>query len=73
MSSVRTTIHNARKFLLFAVRWIGSNLAVPFWVVGHVHLTLNIYHDLIEILASCGMNLVVLTALYFDWKDFNKT
>ena len=73
MSSVRTTIHNARKFLLFAVRWIGSNLAVPFWVVGHVHLTLNIYSDLIEILSSVGMNLVVLTALYFDWKDFNKT
>lgn len=61
------------RFLLFAVRWIGNNLAVPFWVVGHVHLTVNVYHDLIEILASCGMNLVVLIALWLDYKDSNNT
>lgn len=59
--------------LVFAIRWIGSNLATPFWVVGHVHLSLNVYDDLIEILSSVGMNLLVLTALYLDWKDNNKT
>lgn len=57
------------EFIKFAIRWIGSNLAVPFWVVGHVHLTLNIYEDIYEILASFGMNIIVLTAFWLDWKE----
>jgi hypothetical protein len=57
------------KFIKFAIRWIGSNLAVPFWVVGHVHLSINIYEDIYEILSSFGMNMVVIWALWLDWKD----
>lgn len=57
------------EFIKFAIRWIGSNLAVPFWVVGHVHLTLNLYEDIYEILASFGMNIIVLTAFWLDWKE----
>jgi predicted metal-dependent TIM-barrel fold hydrolase len=51
---------------------MGSNLAVPFWVVGHVHLTMNIYEDLSEIIASFGMNLLVLLAFWFEWKKHKK-
>ena len=57
------------KFIKFAIRWIGSNLAVPFWVVGHVHLSINIYEDIYEILSSFGMNMIVIWALWLDWKD----
>jgi hypothetical protein len=57
------------KFIKFAIRWIGSNLAVPFWVVGHIHLSINIYKDIYEILASFGMNIIVMWALWLDWKD----
>lgn len=57
------------KFINFAIRWIGSNLAVPFWVVGHIHLSINIYEDIYEILSSFGMNMVVIWALWLDWKD----
>jgi hypothetical protein len=57
------------KFIKFAIRWIGSNLAVPFWVVGHIHLSINIYEDIYEILSSFGMNMVVIWALWLDWKD----
>ena len=57
------------KFIKFAIRWIGSNLAVPFWVVGHIHLSINIYEDIYEILSSFGMNMVVMLALWLDWKD----
>ena len=57
------------KFIKFAIRWIGSNLAVPFWVVGHIHLSINIYEDIYEILASFGMNMIVMWALWLDWKD----
>lgn len=60
------------KFLKFVIRWVGSNLAVPFWVVGHIHLSINIYQDIYEILVSFGMNIIVLLALWLDWKDLNK-
>jgi hypothetical protein len=57
------------RFIKFAIRWIGSNLAVPFWVVGHIHLSINIYEDIYEILCSFGMNMIVIWALWLDWKD----
>jgi hypothetical protein len=53
----------------FIIRWVGSNLAVPFWVVGHIHLSINIYKDIYEILISFGMNIVVIWAMWLDWKD----
>jgi hypothetical protein len=57
------------KFIKFLIRWIGSNLAVPFWVVGHIHLSINVYQDIHEILMSFGMNIIVMLALWLDWKD----
>ena len=59
------------KFIKFVIRWIGSNLAVPFWVVGHIHLSINVYQDIYEILMSFGMNIIVILALLMDWKDQN--
>jgi hypothetical protein len=53
----------------FIIRWVGSNLAVPFWVVGHIHLSINIYEDIYEILMSFGMNIIVIWAMWLDWKD----
>jgi len=57
------------KFITFLVRWIGSNLAVPFWMVGHIHLSTNVYKDAHEFIASFGMNIIVLVALWLDWKE----
>jgi hypothetical protein len=57
------------EFIKFAIRWVGSNLAIPFWVVGHIHLTINIYEDLHEILASFGMNIIVALAFWLDWRE----
>ena len=59
------------KFIKFLIRWIGSNLAVPFWVVGHIHLSINVYQDIHEILMSFGMNIIVMLALWMDWKEKN--
>ena len=58
------------KFLRYSLSWISQNLAVPFWVVGHVHLTLNVYEDIYEILASFGMNILVAVGFYLDWKTY---
>jgi hypothetical protein len=52
--------------------WIASNLSIPFWVVGHIHLTMNVYEDIKEIIASFGMNILVATGFYLDWKKHKK-
>jgi hypothetical protein len=61
-----------KKFLIFSIIWMGSNLAIPFWVVGHVHLTMNVYEDFYEIIASFGMNILVLLAFWLEWKKNKK-
>jgi hypothetical protein len=58
-----------KNFIGFLVRWVASNLSIPFWVVGHVHLTMNVYQDIIEILTSFGMNIIVAIGFYLEWRD----
>ena len=58
------------KFLKFTLTWIASNLSIPFWVVGHVHLTLNVYDDIIELWGSIGMNIIVAVGFYIEWLDY---
>ena len=58
-----------KKFLVFLVIWISQNLAIPFWIVGHIHLSVNVYDDIKEILASIGMNLIVAIGFYLDFKN----
>jgi hypothetical protein len=41
-------------------------------MVGHVHLTMNIYEDLHEIIASMGMNIIVAIGFYLDWINHKK-
>jgi predicted metal-dependent TIM-barrel fold hydrolase len=41
-------------------------------MVGHVHLTVNVYDDLTEILASMGMNIIVAIGFWLDWKNNSK-
>jgi hypothetical protein len=41
-------------------------------MVGHVHLTMNIYEDMIEILSSFGMNVLVAIGFYIDYKNYKK-
>jgi len=60
------------KFIKYLVRWISNNLAIPFWMVGHIHLSLNMYEDIYEIIASCGMNIIVAIGFWLDWKDHKK-
>jgi hypothetical protein len=61
------------KFINYLVRWISNNLAIPFWMVGHIHLTTNIYEEITEIIASFGMNIIVAIGFWLDWKDHKKT
>jgi len=38
-------------------------------MVGHIHLSLNVYDDIKEIMASLGMNLIVAIGFYLDYKS----
>jgi hypothetical protein len=46
-------------FLKYTILWISQNLSIPFWSIGHLHLMMNVYDNLHEILASIGMNVLV--------------
>ena len=60
------------KFIKFTLIWISQNLAIPFWIVGHIHLSINVYKDIHELGASVGMNLIVLIGFILDYKQQNK-
>ena len=57
-----------KKFIRFTIVWISQQLAIPFWIVGHVHLSIHSYHDLYEILSSIGLNVIVATGFVIDYK-----
>jgi|TARA_B110000971_G_C19677393_1_gene349483 hypothetical protein len=61
-----------KNFLNFLIIWVSQNLAIPFWVVGHIHLSIHDFHDLVEIGASIGMNLVVAFGFFLDYKKNGK-
>lgn len=61
-----------KEFIRFTVIWVACNLSIPFWVIGHVHLTVNIYEDLTEIVSSMGMNIVVAVGFWLNWKEYDK-
>ena len=58
-----------RKFMEFLLIWISQNLAIPFWVVGHIHLSIHDFHDVVEIVSSLGMNMIVAAGFVIDYKQ----
>jgi len=59
-------------FIKFTLIWISQNLAIPFWMIGHIHLSLNVFEDIHEIGASVGMNLIVFIGFILDYKQTQK-
>jgi len=41
-------------------------------MVGHIHLTMNVYQDIHEIIASFLMNIIVGIGFWISWKDYKK-
>jgi len=58
-----------KKFFEFLLIWISQNLAIPFWIVGHVHLSIHNFHDLVEIFSSIGMNIIVGIGFFVDYRN----
>lgn len=57
------------KFIKFLLIWISQNLAIPFWVVCHIHLSIHDFHDVIEIWSSIWMNLIVFVGFMYDYES----
>ena len=59
-------------FFKYLIVWISQNLSIPFWMVGHVHLSVNVYEDIYEIIASFGMNIIVGLGFWVNWVEYKK-
>ena len=59
-------------FAKYTLSWVSQNLSVPFWMVGHIHLSTNVYADVYEILASIGMNIIVAAGFIHDFIEYKK-
>ena len=59
-------------FIKYLIVWISQNLAIPFWTIGHIHLMTTMYEDIMEILASIGMNLIVAIGFFIDYFEQKK-
>lgn len=58
-------------FIRFLLIWISENLAIPFWMVGHIHLSVNagLYEDIHLLMASLGMNIIVAMGFWLDYQS----
>jgi len=61
-----------KHFTKYLLVWISQNLSIPFWMVGHVHLSTNVYAYSHEILMSCGMNIIVAIGFMIDYLEQRK-
>jgi len=59
-----------KDFIEYSLIWYSEQFAIPFWVVGQVHLHLTDYHADFETFASISLHLMV--ALGF-WLGFKKS
>ena len=72
INDIKKQLNDQMGFIKFLIVWISQNLSIPFWVIGHIHLSLNIYKDLYEILTSFGLNIIVAIGFYLDWRGYKK-
>lgn len=61
-----------KHFLKFTTVWISQNLAIPFWTIGHIHLMTTVYEDIMEIIASFGMNIIVAIGFWINYREDKK-
>ena len=67
-----TQLKKVSKFLKFSFIWYSQQFAIPFWIVGHIHLHLNDYHAIVELISSAFMHLGVGAGFWLDWKEYDK-
>jgi len=69
LKNKKQPIGSFRKFIKFFLIWYSQQMAIPFWVIGHVHLHFVNYHDLYEYSISAFCHLMVAVGFWIDWKQ----
>ncbi len=46
-------------FVKYALIWYSEQFAIPFWVIGHVHLYFTSYHATVDAVGSMVLHLLV--------------
>jgi hypothetical protein len=59
---------SVKKFTIFFLIWYSQQMAIPFWVIGHVHLHFANWHNLYEYSLSIFLHLMVAVGFWIDWK-----
>jgi len=57
-------------FIRFFIIWVSENLSIPFWTVGHIHLSIKDYHITEALLASLALHLIVGIGFFMSYKDY---
>tara|TARA_B100000780_G_scaffold202897_1_gene143950 strand:- start:800 stop:1123 length:324 start_codon:yes stop_codon:yes gene_type:complete len=66
------TTGSIKRFFKFFLIWYSQQMAIPFWIIGHVHLHFSTWHDLYEYGLSIFLHLMVGVGFWIDWKESNK-
>ena len=61
-----------KKFVKFFLIWYSQQMAIPFWIIGHVHLHFVNWHDFYEYGLSIFCHLMVAVGFWIDWKQNGK-
>ena len=60
---------SVKKFTIFFLIWYSQQMAIPFWIIGHVHLHFANWHDFYEYSLSIFLHLMVAVGFWIDWKQ----
>jgi len=58
-----------KRFITFFLIWYSQQMAIPFWIIGHVHLHFATWHDAYEYGLSIFLHLMVAIGFWIDWKQ----
>ena len=61
-----------KRFITFFLIWYSQQMAIPFWIIGHVHLHFATWHDAYEYSLSIFLHLMVAVGFWIDWKQNGK-
>ena len=57
-----------KDFVEYSLIWYSEQFAIPFWVVGQVHLHVTDYHADMKTFASMGLHLAVALGFWMGFK-----
>lgn len=64
----RAWAQTLKDFVEYSLIWYSEQFAIPFWVVGQVHLHTTDYHADVKTFASMGLHMAVALGFWLGFK-----